>query len=149
MGWGLGYNSKWHRDIGYLVPAYCDHPECNAEIDRGLAFLCGGSSMSDHGCGLYFCAKHLFASFGFDDDDCPQLCERCVMLDPPEDEDDEPNEYLDEDGNANEKWPGEFDAKPEHPSWMRHVVTDVSWEVWRRENPKDVAKFRAALKASA
>lgn len=26
MGWSIGYDDKWFRDIGYGVPAYCDHP---------------------------------------------------------------------------------------------------------------------------
>ena len=42
MGWSIGYDSNWDRDIGYGVPAYCDHPDCNEEIDRGLSYVCGG-----------------------------------------------------------------------------------------------------------
>lgn len=59
MGWSIGYDPKWKRDIGYGVPAYCDHPGCGAEIDRGLSFVCkaerpyGGS-----GCGRYYCPEH-------------------------------------------------------------------------------------------
>ncbi len=59
MGWSLGWDSKWERDIGYGVPAFCDQPKCNAKIDRGLAYVCcceepyGGD-----GCGLYFCGEH-------------------------------------------------------------------------------------------
>jgi hypothetical protein len=41
MGWSIGYDSKWKRDIGYGVPAPCDLPGCDKEIDRGLAFVCG------------------------------------------------------------------------------------------------------------
>ena len=40
MGWSLGFDDKWNRDIGYGVPAYCDHPKCSVEIDRGLAYVC-------------------------------------------------------------------------------------------------------------
>ena len=29
MGWAIGYDSNWGRDIGYGVIAYCDHPDCN------------------------------------------------------------------------------------------------------------------------
>lgn len=60
MGWSIGYDEKWQRDIGYGVPAFCDHPGCGAEIDRGLAHVCtdemphGGPD----GCGLYFCHAH-------------------------------------------------------------------------------------------
>src|SRR4051812_7048849 len=27
MGWSIGYDSNWQRDIGYGVPAFCDHPQ--------------------------------------------------------------------------------------------------------------------------
>ena len=60
MGWSIGYDEKWRRDIGYGVPAYCDHPGCGAEIDRGLAYVCCDQEPygGDDGCGLYFCAEH-------------------------------------------------------------------------------------------
>lgn len=59
MGWSIGYDGNWKRDIGYGVPAFCDHPRCKAEIDRGLANVCGGEPYGgDEGCGLYFCEKH-------------------------------------------------------------------------------------------
>jgi hypothetical protein len=64
MGWSLGWDSKWNRDIGYSVPAYCDHPKCCAEIDRGLAHVCGGEPYGgEKGCGLYFCGEHLYPTF--------------------------------------------------------------------------------------
>lgn len=47
MGWSIGFDSNWNRDIGYGVPAFCDHPGCTAEIDRGLAYVCGGGLMAD------------------------------------------------------------------------------------------------------
>ena len=60
MGWSVGYDSKWERDIGYGVPAICDHPGCNKEIDRGLGYVCGGEPYGgEHGCGLFFCGEHL------------------------------------------------------------------------------------------
>lgn len=69
MGWSIGYDSHWSRDIGYGVPAYCDYPGCDAEIDRGLSYVCGGDPYGgERGCGLFFCASH-----GGGD-----LCERCV-----------------------------------------------------------------------
>jgi hypothetical protein len=68
MGWSLGYDGDWERDIGYGVPAYCDHPDCNERIDRGLSYVCGG----EHGCGLYFCWMHLHEA------DHGQQCERCI-----------------------------------------------------------------------
>lgn len=62
MGWSIGFDSSWNRDIGYGVPATCDHPGCNEGIDRGLAHVCGGEPYGGgQGCGLYFCGAHLFA----------------------------------------------------------------------------------------
>lgn len=60
MGWAVGYDSRWKRDIGYGVPATCDHPGCGAEIDRGLGFVCTDEQPygGETGCGLYFCAEH-------------------------------------------------------------------------------------------
>jgi hypothetical protein len=75
MGWELGFDTNWNRDIGYGVPAYCDHPKCNVEIDRGLGHVCGNGELygGDRGCGLYFCAEH-GGEF---------LCPRCRDYKPP------------------------------------------------------------------
>lgn len=71
MGWSIGYDAKWKRDIGYGVPAICDDPSCGAEIDRGLSRVCGGLPYGgDVGCGLYFCGDHLFG--------VEPLCARCM-----------------------------------------------------------------------
>jgi hypothetical protein len=71
MGWSIGYDSHWERDIGYGVPAYCDHPDCNKKIDRGLGYVCGGEPYGgEHGCGLYFCGQHQVGYY--------QRCERCA-----------------------------------------------------------------------
>jgi hypothetical protein len=63
MGWSLGHDNRWGkfgRDIGYGVPAPCDHPGCGAEIDRGLSYVCGTHPYGgEHGCGLHFCGDHL------------------------------------------------------------------------------------------
>ncbi|PVY81073.1 hypothetical protein C7414_102402 [Cupriavidus alkaliphilus] len=116
MGWSLGYDSNWSRDIGYGVPAYCDHPGCDEKIDRGLAHVCGGEPYGgDRGCGLYFCGSHLYVSSRL-----PQLCERC-------------------DGNRKP-----FLAKPDHPEWIEWKLTDESWQQWRAGNPNEVAKLLAA-----
>ena len=63
MGWSIGWDDNWKRDIGYGVPSLCDHPECSERIDRGLSYVCGNEPKGgEHGCGLYFCGKHLFGS---------------------------------------------------------------------------------------
>lgn len=59
VGWAVGYDTRWKRDIGYGVPATCDQPDCGERIDRGLAYVCGGQPYGgDDGCGLYFCGHH-------------------------------------------------------------------------------------------
>lgn len=76
MGWSIGYDSNWDRDIGYGVPATCDYPGCGAAIDRGLSYVCGGEPYGgDGGCGLYFCGNHLSGYRG--------VCERCEQGLPP------------------------------------------------------------------
>lgn len=57
MGYCIGYDSANQRDVGYGVPATCEHPDCNAEIDRGMSYACGGGFPED-GCGRYFCSAH-------------------------------------------------------------------------------------------
>lgn len=114
MGWSIGYDSNYERDIGYGVPALCDHPECNEEIDRGLSYVCGGDpGGGEKGCGLFFCSAHLYLSIGF-----PQLCERCT----------------------GESQPA-FDPKPDIKKWRDHKRTDESWSDWRKKNPKAAAKL--------
>lgn len=92
MGWSLGYDERWKRDIGYGVPAYCDHPKCGKEIDRGLSYVCGGEPYGgEKGCGLYFCSTHLILSLRR-----PQLCTRCYRYRQP------------------------FKPTPDHPEWVQY-----------------------------
>jgi hypothetical protein len=105
------------RDAGYGVPAFCDHPDCNEEIDRGLSYICGGEPASDsRGCNLYFCWRHLHeTSKG-------QLCERCW---------------------PRRRKP--FDPKPDMPKWMVWKLEDESWAQWREENPEEVKRLKSVL----
>ncbi len=112
MGWSIGFDGTWNRDIGYGVPAYCDHPDCNEQIDRGLSYVCDGEPFGDNrGCGLYFCQKHRQV----------HICERCAKNEKP------------------------FDAKPDHPLWINHKLTDESWEQWRQENPEEVERMKLSV----
>ena len=106
MGWSLGYDSNWKRDIGYGVPAFCDHPGCTEEIDRGLSYVCYGQEpYGGDGCGLYFCGKHMFYS----EKRKAYCCRRC-------------------------KWGKKpFDAKPDSPEWISHKLTDESWVAYNVE----------------
>lgn len=60
MGYSVGYDDNWKRDIGYGVPAICDHPDCDKAIDRGLGYVCAEQEPygGGNGCGLFFCGKH-------------------------------------------------------------------------------------------
>jgi len=61
MGWAHGIVDG--REVGYGVEATCDVPDCDAAIDRGLAYRCGGSENlfdGEPGCGAYVCGDHNF-----------------------------------------------------------------------------------------
>lgn len=110
MGWSLGYDSTWNRDIGYGVPAFCDHPQCNEKIDRGLSYVCYGSEpYGGDGCGLYFCEKHR---------DYRGKCPRCANYKPPY-----KRIKLDHPEWSNHKL---FDAswsawRKDHPMWVKEA----------------------------
>ncbi len=118
VGWSLGYDDEWKRDIGYGVPAICDHPYCNNEIDRGISFVCGGEVYGgDVGCGLFFCDEHL----GYNEDGKP-LCGRC--------------NNPDENGDVTP-----FEAKEDSIEWIKHKLSHPSWKEWRSKNPELVKKM--------
>lgn len=109
MGWSIGYDSKWNRDIGYGVPAECDAPKCDEEIDRGLGYVCGSDIYGgDYGCGLYFCGEHLSYRKPHGSDDLVQNCYRCMHYKPP------------------------YSPKPDVKEWTKHKMTDPSWAEWRK-----------------
>lgn len=117
MGWSHGFDSNWNRDIGYGVPAICDHPRCKKPIDRGLAYVCGGEPEGgEHGCGLFFCGEHM--AYGPHAQNCP----RCLAYKPP---------Y---------KHP-----KPDTTEWMRWKLAHKSWQEWRVDNQEEVAAMYLAL----
>ena len=75
MGWGNCGEDGDGRPIGYNFEATCDHPGCDAKIDRGLAHVCGDMhGGGEHGCGKYFCGDHLF--FGGPEQLCPECSAR-------------------------------------------------------------------------
>lgn len=113
MSWAIGFDEHWHRDIGYGVPASCDHPGCGVEIDRGLSYVCGGEPYGgERGCGLYFCTAHLFLSVRL-----PQLCTRCLRRRSP------------------------YKPTADRPIWIEHKLTHESWRHWRDANPDEVARM--------
>lgn len=117
MGWSLGFDSTWNRDVGYGVPAHCDHPGCMKEIDRGLEYTCGGDMYGgEHGCGLHFCSAH--RCYAGDRRDNASLCQRCYRGRRP------------------------FAPAPEHIKWVEHKLSHRSWAGWRKDNPDEVMKLR-------
>ncbi|MBU8834154.1 hypothetical protein [Mycolicibacterium goodii] len=132
MSWSVGYDPNWKRDIGYGVPATCDHPDCSKEIDRGLSYVCGGEPYGgEHGCGLFFCGEHLTYNL----DDAGSNGRRAGET--------PPGPFCEHCGPAEA---GEcFDPKPDLPVWINHKLTDPSWQQWRDENPDEVEELRKAI----
>lgn len=120
MGWSIGFDTRWNRDVGYGVPAQCDHPDCNKDIDRGLGYVCGGDPYGgEHGCGLFFCGEHqVYAEHAG-----KFLCERCAQQQDP------------------------FEAKPDTREWINWKLTHDSWQQWRDENPNTVSQLQQQLHA--
>lgn len=121
MSWSIGYDKHWDRDIGYGVPATCDHPGCNEQIDRGLGYVCGGEPYGgEHGCGLFFCLAHL--QYAGDKRQNKQLCSRCYS-------------------NRGST----FTPKPDVPEWITHKLTHESWSKWRAGNPEWVKSHQELI----
>ena len=79
MGWGDCGTDSEGRCIGYLHKGMCDHPRCNAEIDRGLSYACGGMhGETEYGCEKYFCEKHLEEFVMDDDGQFIPICAGCA-----------------------------------------------------------------------
>ena len=124
MGWQVGYDPKWGRDIGYGVPAICDRPRCGEKIDRGLSYVCGSEPYGgEKGCGLYFCERHLTGTRTVGDS-WVHVCGRCDKNRPP------------------------YQPTPDLPEWLEWKLTNESWEQWRQENPAEVERIRALAAAA-
>ena len=118
MGWSIGFDSNWNRDIGYGVPAICDSPKCEKKIDRGLSYVCGSEPHGgEFGCGLYFCGEHFTYRTPHGSDRMVQLCPRCYRYRPP------------------------YEAKPDIKRWIDWKLKDKSWREWRKENPTEVSRL--------
>jgi hypothetical protein len=75
MGWAGPFQLADGRMGGYAVRASCDREDCEAEVDRGLAYVCGEMHDGDeNSCGGYFCPDHLFMGIGLPN----QMCEACA-----------------------------------------------------------------------
>lgn len=153
MSWAIGFDEKWQRDIGYGVPAYCDHPGCKAEIDRGLPYVCGGEPYGgSNGCGLYFCEKHLTSRLFARSEE--QLA---IDFELGDDWDTDDIEAIADGSNdnaarinaqcctqcANDLPP--FTPSRERREWIMWKLSDPSWQRWRDEEPWSVIAYRSIL----
>lgn len=119
MGWSVGFDSSWKRDVGYGVPSLCDHPGCGRRIDRGLSYVCGADVYGgEHGCGLFFCGEHL----GFVEGHGNPICARCRQE----------NEEL-------------FEPTKDLREWVEWKLEDESWAPWRADNPEEVRSMKVGL----
>ena len=76
MSWARGINAEG-REVGYAIAGNCDHPECDAEIDRGLSYICGSQiNGGEHGCGKFFCESHRRTTVT--GPDTASLCAACM-----------------------------------------------------------------------
>ena len=121
MGYSIGFDEKWKRDVGYGVPCICDHPGCNEKIDRGLDYVCGDEPFGgQYGCGLYFCEEHKDSRIR--GGQFVNLCSRCRTGHKP----------------AN--------PKPDTQEWMLFKLTDDSWGEWRKENVNEVDRISLLMR---
>lgn len=61
---GYAYYDTPLGPAGYDVADHCHKLDCQTVIDRGLAYLCGGTpgSADEYGCGKWFCGEHLLGT---------------------------------------------------------------------------------------
>lgn len=135
MGYSVYFSDKNNRWQGYGVPAFCDHPGCKNEIDRGMAYVCCGNQEHTNSCGGFYCAEHaelctLISEDEFDealdDEEVQEQLELYGLTEMP---------IFDEDGYFYHCEHKPIEAK-EHPSWIKHVSADESWKQWRDEEPE-------------
>jgi len=106
--WSIGYDENWNRDIGYDVPATCDHPDCKNAINRGVEHVCGGEPYGGESCcGLYFCDEHLEMKTLDAGEEQSPMCARCSSGKDP------------------------FEPTPDTDEWIKYKETSIYWAGWR------------------
>ena len=83
MGWAHCGTDDAGRAIGYAIAATCDEPGCDAEIDRGLSYACGGMHGAlEFACDQYFCDSHLVSLVqpSADSAQSQSICQQCTAL---------------------------------------------------------------------
>lgn len=108
MYWAIGFDEHWNRDIGFDVPAVCDHPGCNTAINRGIDYVCGGEPYGgDSNCGLYFCKNHLQMKLLQSGESLVQVCTQCSAGKKP------------------------FQPSTDTEEWINYKQTSNYWAGWR------------------
>ena len=132
--WYAVYDIWNDRFGGYWVPAICEHPDCNKEIDRWMRYACWWEPFSEYWCDRYFCEEHTkFVTFDKDwkivsDEDydeekedeyeTKQICFRCA------------------------EWKEPYPYKPENKEWIKFLINEYSWQEWRDKNPEILEKYK-------
>lgn len=78
MGWANCGEDTKGRPIGYAHDATCDHEGCEAVIDRGLGYACGGMHGAGETCEGYFCGAHMTHRHLPGEDRWEQVCIPCA-----------------------------------------------------------------------
>lgn len=120
MGYAVYFDNSQGRWAGYGVPAECDHPDCHTMIDHGLGCKCETIT-------VYTIDKDT----GEETEDEAEGCGLFFCED---------HLYL-----SCQDIHFAFAAKPDHPAWMLHMLTDESWGEWRHNEPAEVARFEEVL----
>lgn len=144
MSWAIGFSENQNRDVGYAVPAICDHPGCTAEIDRGIAYMCCEISPDHHAtCGGFYCAYHRESYiYGDELDDMDESELEAHNIDK---DSDAVAEAID-DGDIVKCLHEPIEKGKENAAWLEHCLKDETWQDWRNENPAMVTAYQEALK---
>jgi ribosomal protein L24E len=125
-------SSRW---AGYAVPAECDWPDCAAKIDRGLGYKC-----EEHGeYELQLNGVEIDEDDWDDNPDAEEVWvenEGCGLF------------FCSEHENKTEEHGKIVLRKPDSIEWLRHMMTDESWERWRRENVAEADEILARIAAA-
>lgn len=140
MGYSVYFSAKNNRWQGYGVPAYCDHPNCQNVIDRGVGYICCDNPNHTASCGGFFCELHRY---------------QLVYEDQLHEMSEEEINRLGIDSREEQATEGDgiiccthapIETK-EHHEWLNHVLTDESWAEWRKEEPEVVREYKEMLDA--
>lgn len=144
MGYSLYFSDKNNRFQGYNMHAYCDHPGCKNEIDRGMGYVCCGNQDHENSCGGFYCSEHSELCTlitedefeGLEDDEVQEQLEHYGLTEMP---------VFDEDGYFYHCQHQPIEKDKEHPDWLQHVLTDETWQEWREKEPEMAKHYQELL----